>query len=296
MIKNVNIYSQTLNSFCNRFVDFETKSDSRIIGHRRQRRLPEQPIEENLSRRLKSLCRDLISADDEAAVEYSTATAGSLATRSCPAYLELQAFILNLSSFLNNFYSSRSDCIEPFQKQLILHCLYFLITIKSPEGANKLYSDFANHFGLFEINMNKLLIFKQKATVFLIPRRHGKTWIVVAILCMLLSTVSDLHLGYVAHQKHVANYVFGEITATLIKLFGSKFVEVKKENGLIIFKQEDKKKSTLLCATCFNKNVSITGPFFLKSGNSRSALGSKTASAGAVSRSRARTPLLPLRS
>lgn len=97
--------------------------------------------------------------------------------------------------------------------------------------------------------------YKQKSSIFLIPRRHGKTWIVVAIISMLLTSVGDVHVGYVAHQKHVANSVFTEIINTLYKWFPSKNIQIKKEHGTIIYRNEEGKCSTLMCATCFNKNV-----------------------------------------
>lgn len=266
VIRNVNLYSQTLDSFCGAIArNSRPRSNLATVPSRGEPLFDpppsasDQPVFQHstdLTRRLGALCSLMHRHDDEALTEFTAVVTGERAARQHPVQVELRNFIQLLSSFLNRRYSLKTDSLEPFQKQLILHTLYFLITIKTPESANKLYSEFCQHFGLFGINDKSLRVYRQKAAVFLIPRRHGKTWIVTAILSILLATVSDVQLGYVAHQKHVATFVFNEIAATIVKWFGSRNIEVKRENGLIIFKQEERKKSTLMCATCFNKNVS----------------------------------------
>ncbi len=137
----------------------------------------------------------------------------------------------------------------------MLHSFYFLISIKSLEITDTMFDIFQSAFGLEEMTLEKLHIFKQKASVFLIPRRHGKTWIVVAIISLILSNLSNVQIGYVAHQKHVASAVFTEIIDTLTKSFDSKRVEVNKETSTITFRHSGKISSTVMCATCFNKNV-----------------------------------------
>lgn len=261
IIRNVNLYSQTLESYCSAFSRNKTPRPDISVGN--ARRFPDPPQEllgphsRELTKRLTALCALMHHHDDEALTEFSAVMTGERAAQRLPVQLELRNFTQILSSFLNRCYSLKTDSLEPFQKQLILHTLYFLITIKTPESANKLYSEFCQQFGLFGINAKSLRVYRQKASVFLIPRRHGKTWIVVAILSILLATVSNVHLGYVAHQKHVATFVFNEIASTIAKWFGTQNLEVRKENGLIVYKQGERKRSTLMCATCFNKNVSI---------------------------------------
>ncbi len=130
---------------------------------------------------------------------------------------------------LSGQYKHKPARLEAFQKQVVLHSFYFLISIKSLEITDTMFDIFQSAFGLEEMTLEKLHIFKQKASVFLIPRRHGKTWIVVAIISLILSNLSNVQIGYVAHQKHVASAVFTEIIDTLTKSFDSKRVEVNKE-------------------------------------------------------------------
>ncbi len=133
--------------------------------------------------------------------------------------------------------------LEAFQKQVVLHSFYFLISIKSLEITDTMFDIFQSAFGLEEMTLEKLHIFKQKASVFLIPRRHGKTWIVVAIISLILSNLSNVQIGYVAHQKHVASAVFTEIIDTLTKSFDSKRVEVNKETSTITFRHRSAVKT-----------------------------------------------------
>nr|CAC84324.1 terminase [Saimiriine gammaherpesvirus 2] len=261
VIPSVNLYSSTLTSFCKLYHPLTLNQTQPQTGTLRV--LPhEKPlILQDLSSYVKSLTSQHVCYDTEANTEYNAAVQTQQTSMECPTYIELRQFVINLSSFLNGCYVKRSTHIEPFQLQLILHTFYFLISIKSPESTNRLFDIFKEYFGLKEMDSDMLQIFKQKASIFLIPRRHGKTWIVVAIISMLLTSVENIHVGYVAHQKHVANSVFTEIINTLQKWFPSRYIDIKKENGTIIYKSPDKKPSTLMCATCFNKN-SIRGQTF----------------------------------
>lgn len=255
VISGVNLYSSVLDGYCR---SHRPKKDNYIpqVGNPRKINFTAPVLLDNLVSQLKNICSNPFSHDIEALVEFKSAVLTQTVTKECPKYKELQQFILNLSSFLNGCYVSKSNSIEPFQKQLIMHTFYFLISIKSPETTNQLFYTFREHFGLPKMDYNRLQTFKQRSSVFLIPRRHGKTWIVVAIISMILVSIENIHIGYVAHQKHVANSVFTEIINTLYKWFPTKNIDIKKENGTIIYKQENKKSSTLMCATCFNKNVS----------------------------------------
>lgn len=256
IISRTNLYSSVLNSYCRAFNPVFKDKVNPSIGTEREIKLRSSKLTNDLTKQVRSLCSSFDFHDSEAIVEFRSSVLTQDTSRGCPIFQELNQFIINLSSFLNGCYSTKSHTIEPFQKQLILHTFYFLISIKSPESTNRLFEVFKDYFGLFDMNQDMLQTFKQKSSVYLIPRRHGKTWIVVAIISMLISTVENIHIGYVAHQKHVANSVFTEIINTLYRWFPAKNIYIKKENGTIIFTNEGKRPSTLMCATCFNKNVS----------------------------------------
>lgn len=174
-------------------------------------------------------------------------------------FKEISNFIWSLSAFLNGKYSERSSHIEPFQKQLILHTLCFIVSIKCTANVDSYMDVFKAYFGLDDVRSDVVALFKQRASVFIIPRRHGKTWIIVAIISILLLTVDGINVGYVAHQKHVVNVVFEDIRKTMIRICpaAGSWLDVRKENSTISVKRPGWRGSMLMCATCFNKNVSI---------------------------------------
>ncbi|ADW24375.1 cleavage/packaging protein [Cricetid gammaherpesvirus 2] len=178
-----------------------------------------------------------------------------------PQLKSMTLFLSNIVTYFHTTHLKHQVFLEPFQKQLILHSFFFIASIKFPETVFKMYNQTKELFGLLHTNESIMTTFQQKATVFLIPRRHGKTWIVVAIISMLLCSIDNIHIGYVAHQKHVSMAVFLEVISILQSRFAKDLVDIKKENGLIIFKHTGG-SSTLMCATCFNKNVSTSFLFF----------------------------------
>ncbi|AAM22132.1 cleavage/packaging protein [Suid gammaherpesvirus 3] len=261
VLSGVNQYSSNLESYCrlfNPYIPFDVKC---AMGTPRCISAQRQMLIDGFSDSIRALFGTKIATDREVKVEFESALSTYTCSTQCRKFEELKNFIINLSSFLNGTYVSKSNSVEPFQKQLILHTFYFLISIKAPESCMKLFDIFKVYFDLSDMIPERMEVFKQKASVFLIPRRHGKTWIVVAIISILLTSIEDLHIGYVAHQKHVSNTVFTEIINTLNRFFPSKYIEIKKDNGTILFKADGKKPSTLMCATCFNKN-SIRGQTF----------------------------------
>ncbi|ATA58258.1 ORF29-DNA packaging terminase [Eptesicus fuscus gammaherpesvirus] len=257
VLQGATLYSAMMGAYCTECNPAHADDPDPEVGTYRVQKRARFEASPGLSQLLPRLCAALSRPEDtESHIEFAAAVQTHQAALAAPEVQELRRFLINLSSFLNGCYAGRATSVEPFQKQLILHTFYFLISIKAPESTNRLFDIFKEYFGLLDMPGEKLQTFKQKSSIFLIPRRHGKTWIVVAIISMLLASVEDIHVGYVAHQKHVANAVFAEIINTLCRWFPPKRVEVKKENGTIVFRHETGRASTLMCATCFNKNVS----------------------------------------
>ncbi|AAX58064.1 ORF29 [Ovine gammaherpesvirus 2] len=261
VLPGVNAYSFTLEEYCKLycpFIESTTQCDLGVTG----REMEVRPVlSEQLCAQLKQLYDGNLPVAHKSISEFQAAVKTHQALEKSVVFTELRLFVLNLSSFLNERYLDRSCHIEPFQKQLIMHTFFFLVSIKAPELCERFFKIFKLYFDVDNMDSHTLEVFKQKASVFLIPRRHGKTWIVVAIISILLASVQDLRIGYVAHQKHVANAVFTEVINTLHAFFPGRYIDVKKENGTIIFGPPNKKPSTLMCATCFNKN-SIRGQTF----------------------------------
>lgn len=256
VIPGANLYSSCLDAYCASCNPWYADSVAPQLGTpRRVQKRASDRLTPNLETALNQLgC--ILYASPDATMEFEAAVETYTTLRRNPIFCDLRQFLVNLSAFLNGCYS-KSTTIEPFQQQLILHTFYFLISIKAPENTDQYFEIFKEYFGLFGVNRATLNTFRQKSSVFLIPRRHGKTWIVVAIVSTLLSSVEGLHVGYVAHQKHVASAVFSEVINTLCRWFPSRSVDVKKESGTVVFRTEGRRPSTLMCATCFNKNVRL---------------------------------------
>lgn len=265
VVHSCNIYCKSLQRYCAAYLDhrlrvtaapvptFDTCQKSKNMHLQKSF----TPISE-LTDALTQITQGLTSHDSDAVTEFSSAVISKLNLLKSHVYSELDTFLLCLSQFINGAYSNKPCKIEPFQKQIILHSFYFIVSIKAPEYANIMFQQFQHKFGLDDMDVKKLNVFKQKASVFLIPRRHGKTWIVVAIISILIATIENIHIGYVAHQKHVATSVFTEITDTLHRHFSPRNIEINKESSTISFKRNNKLASTVMCATCFNKNVSLS--------------------------------------
>lgn len=146
--------------------------------------------------------------------------------------------------------------LEPFQRNLLAHVLFFLATTKIPTLANRVTEYLTHAFDLHFLSSQSIDLFKQKATVFLVPRRHGKTWFTIPVICFLLKNILGISIGYVAHQKHVSQYVLKEVEFRCKRLFSGRFVVENKDN--VISVDHKVAKSTALFASCYNTNVSTT--------------------------------------
>ncbi|AAK38232.1 ORF24 [callitrichine gammaherpesvirus 3] len=211
----------------------------------------------DLSVTLERLLENPGQPDQETLTEFETGVRSTKSIPEDPTFKEMRQFVSELCLFLDGQYRCKKARLEPFQKQVVLHSFYFLVSIKSVELADTMFNLFQDLFGLGGMSLANLKTFKQKASVFLIPRRHGKTWIIVAIISLILASMSNVQIGYVAHQKHVAMAVFAEIIETLNRGFDTRCVEINKETSTITFHHPGKQSSSVMCATCFNKNVSI---------------------------------------
>lgn len=144
--------------------------------------------------------------------------------------------------------------LEPFQRNLLAHVMFFLATTKNPTMANRVTEYLTHAFNLHFLSTQSIDLFKQKATVFLVPRRHGKTWFTIPVICFLLKNIIGISIGYVAHQKHVSQYVLKEVEFRCRRLFSNRYAVENKDN--VVSVDHRTAKSTALFASCFNTNVS----------------------------------------
>ncbi|AAK57138.1 T89 [Tupaiid betaherpesvirus 1] len=184
-----------------------------------------------------------------------------------PDFLQINSFLTDFRRWIDGDFdpsgggdkSTTHIYLEPFQKNLLMHVLVFIAVTKLPVLANRVAEYLLYMFDIDFLSAASLDLFKQKATVFLVPRRHGKTWFTVPIICFLLKNVQGISIGYVAHQKHVSQFVLKEVEFRCRRLFGRTHTVENKDNVISI--DHPIAKSTALFASCYNTN-SIRGQNF----------------------------------
>lgn len=175
-----------------------------------------------------------------------------------PFFLQMRDFIEDFKNWIakkTDPIDSSKDRIylEPFQKNILLHVVFFLAVMKLPLLTNHIIPYIKQILDIDFIGDAQVDQLKQKVSIFLVPRRHGKTWFIIPIISFLLKNIVGLNVGYVAHQKHVSQFVLKNVEFRCRRLLPDK-VE-SKDN--VISVQHDKERSTALFASCYNTNVSI---------------------------------------
>lgn len=181
-----------------------------------------------------------------------------------PDFVQINNFILDFRRWVEGGFGDRDRRegqtvqLEPFQKNLLIHVIFFIAVTKLPTLANRVLEYLLYVFNIDFVSEQSLHLFKQKATVFLVPRRHGKTWFMIPIICFLLKNILGISIGYVAHQKHVSQFVLKEVEFRCRRMFGASYVVENKDN--VISMDHKVAKSTALFASCYNTNVSAARP------------------------------------
>lgn len=177
-------------------------------------------------------------------------------------FKQLVEFISKFKVLLNNSFCTTdkhhktSGHLELFQKMILMHATYFVATIFMCEQAEKTDVFLKYAFNNIYFSKNILTHFKQRTTVFLVPRRHGKTWFLVPLITLLLGSFKGIKIGYTSHIRKATEPVFDEIERKLRSIYGVGSVDhVKGET--IAFTFPDKSKSTIVFASSHNTNVSI---------------------------------------
>lgn len=176
-----------------------------------------------------------------------------------PEFAQIENFIYDFQRWVRGDFDDPSKrkpiYLEPFQKNLLTHVVFFISVTKLPTLANRVTEYLTHVLNIHYASQGSLELFKQKATVFLVPRRHGKTWFMVPIICFLLKNIIGISIGYVAHQKHVSQFVLKEVEFRCKRMFGRTHTVENKDN--VISVDHVTAKSTALFASCYNTNVSI---------------------------------------
>lgn len=177
-----------------------------------------------------------------------------------PQFQQINNFMTDFKKWLDGGFSTavegdaKAIRLEPFQKNLLIHVIFFIAVTKIPVLANRVLQYLIHAFQIDFLSQTSIDIFKQKATVFLVPRRHGKTWFIIPIISFLLKHMIGISIGYVAHQKHVSQFVLKEVEFRCRHTFARDYVVENKDNVISI--DHRGAKSTALFASCYNTNVS----------------------------------------
>ncbi|AVM39265.1 tripartite terminase subunit 3 [bovine alphaherpesvirus 1] len=145
--------------------------------------------------------------------------------------------------------------LELFQKMILMHATYFVAATLLGDHAERIGAFLRVAFNTPDFSDAAVAHFRQRATVFLVPRRHGKTWFLVPLIALALATFKGIKIGYTAHIRKATEPVFEEIVARLRQWFGGERVDhVKGE--VISFSFPDGARSTIVFASSHNTNVS----------------------------------------
>lgn len=190
------LFCEPLQKFCLRYRDYENSDTS----------LNAFSVTENLKEALHSVTfkRETISTKKDT---YNTKIADMRLLYTDKVFKEMCCFLIDLKKWIQK----NEVCFEPFQKASLMHIVFFLATIRAPQYSLRFFEYLRKMFQLEETSDITHETFKQKTTIFLVPRRHGKTWIIIPIISFLLKNYENISIGYVAHQKHICQHVLKEV-------------------------------------------------------------------------------------
>ncbi|AAZ80628.1 Cy124 [Cynomolgus cytomegalovirus] len=239
-----------LMTFCGRYRDYHSEEDRRTLL-----------FHENLKTALDNL--NFLPCPEDQRQSYQKLDALTELYRD-PQFVQINNFMTDFKRWLDGgFATMEGDAkpirLEPFQKNLLIHVIFFIAVTKIPVLANRVLQYLVHAFEIDFLSQTSVEVFKQKATVFLVPRRHGKTWFIIPIICFLLKHMIGISIGYVAHQKHVSQFVLKEVEFRCRHTFAKDYVVENKD--FVISIDHKGAKSTALFASCYNTN-SIRGQNF----------------------------------
>ncbi|AVT50765.1 DNA packaging terminase subunit 1 [Cervid alphaherpesvirus 2] len=197
------------------------------------------------------------------------------AMRGSDAFAQVAAFVARFSRLVGTSFSHLGDdggggaprpkrarveapgaqrgALELFQKMILMHATYFVAATLLGDHAERIGAFLRVAFNTPAFSDAAVAHFRQRATVFLVPRRHGKTWFLVPLIALALATFKGIRIGYTAHIRKATEPVFEEVVARLRQWFGGERVEhVKGE--VISFSFPDGARSTIVFASSHNTN------------------------------------------
>lgn len=186
--------------------------------------------------------------------------------------------IFNWISLVSLFLKDRHIYLEPFQKLLFMHSVFFMSSTGASEHAHLLDRVLSAYFDLDQsVWRSELENFKKQICAFVIARRQGKTFATVIFIAAAMLTMKDIRLAYVAHIRFQSNGVMRDVKKRMEEMsdliskqdadFKSGFptilsVHEQQAMGTITVAFADGSESVGKIASCRNKDVSIFGLFF----------------------------------
>ncbi|AQS79201.1 DNA packaging terminase subunit 1 [Ateline alphaherpesvirus 1] len=145
--------------------------------------------------------------------------------------------------------------LELFQKMILMHATYFLASVSLGDRAEQVAPFLRLVFETPLFSDAAVRHFRQRATVFLVPRRHGKTWFLVPLAALALASFRGIKIGYTAHIRKAIEPVFDEIDACLRGWFGRARVDHVKGETISFSFPDDGSRSTIVFASSHNTNA-----------------------------------------
>nr|AAG30054.1 UL15 terminase [Meleagrid alphaherpesvirus 1] len=157
-------------------------------------------------------------------------------------------------------YGKTHGTLELFQKMILMHATYFVTSVLLGDHTERAERLLRIAFDTPNFSDAATRHFRQRVSVFLVPRRHGKTWFLVPLIALVMASFEGIRIGYTSHIRKAIEPVFEEIGDRLRKWFGGHRVDhVKGET--ITFSFPSGSRSTVTFASSHNTN-SIRGQDF----------------------------------
>ena len=111
---------------------------------------------------------------------------------------------------------------QPFQNLIIMDCLFYLIEKKCPTEMDKIIHICKRVLSLPYVTSEEIRAMKERVSsnhsVYIIPRRHGKTSMFTALMAMTVLFVENIVIGYGCHRKRAVMEVFSATLDALLKI------------------------------------------------------------------------------
>lgn len=111
---------------------------------------------------------------------------------------------------------------QPFQNLMIMDFLFFLIQRACPTEMDEIIHRCKKTLGLHDVTTQEIRAMKErfsiKHSVYIIPRRHGKTSMFTALMATTVLFVDNIVIGYGCHRKRALKEAFNSTLDVVSKI------------------------------------------------------------------------------